>query len=524
MGLSVSVANEPLGNCAASLVFRVRDTGIGMTEAQRTRLFQAFEQADTSITRRYGGTGLGLALSRGLVESMGGRLDAVSRPGRGSEFELRLPLCREAAAGPDSSSVSEVRGTCIRIAGLPPDESERLAAALTHAGASVELLAAEAALSRPLPDRLVLSAQALRQCVFPLPEGVLVFVVGDAEMRAGIAELPPGNLHPIERPLRARHLCVAAAQGEARAAKLFGADKASGARLVGLRILAAEDNALNRLVLADILAREGGRVVFAENGKQLIDLLKHERADAFDLVLMDVQMPEMDGIEATRRLHALAPDLPVIGLTADARPEERARCLAVGMVAHVTKPIDIGILVGTILERVGERCVAPSTAVTANAASARLPETGGKALSQRDMMPDAAVAPIDLPALLAQFNGRRAFVAKLLRVVLDTHADTSQSLRQAAGNRDMRSLAFVAHSLKGACGNVKAVPMQELAARLEEATRNIGDGDPAAVTAEAMALADALDAFAGALKDCIDRLNPETTETPFAEPATGGAS
>ena len=193
---------------------------------------------------------------------MGGRFDAVSRPGRGSEFELRLPLCREAAAGPDSSSVSEVRGTCIRIAGLPPDESEGW-----QPRSRMPAPASNCWLPKPpYRDRCRIgSCSARRRCVsvFSRCRRRARLCRRRRRNACGIAELPPGNLHPISAPARGisalpRHKAKPVQQSSSVPIK------ASGARLVGLRILAAEDNALNRLVLADILAREGGRVVFAE--------------------------------------------------------------------------------------------------------------------------------------------------------------------------------------------------------------------------------------------------------------------
>jgi CheY-like chemotaxis protein len=219
------------------IYFNVIDTGIGMTPEQLARLFSPFEQADASTTRKYGGAGLGLVISRNLANLMGGEIAVDSAPGAGSSFTLRLPLQR-AEAG--------------------------------------------------------LSAQ---------PEAV--------------------------------------AQAEER--------------LAGLRLLAAEDIAVNRLILEDLLTHEGAQVVFAENGQQALGRLEEAGLDAFDAVLMDIQMPVMDGYEAARRILARAPGLPIIGLTAHALAEERDKCLAAGMRDHVTKPIDVELLVTAILGQVNGR-------------------------------------------------------------------------------------------------------------------------------------------------------------------------
>ena len=212
------------------LVFRVADTGIGMSLDQIDKVFAPFEQADNSTTRRFGGTGLGLTITHRIVGLMGGSLHAESRLGEGSTFEVRLP--------------------CVPVDRLTPE------------------------------------------------------------------------------------LAVA-----------VGAEGESGARLAGLRVLVAEDNEVNQMVLEDNLSSEGAEVTLVGNGREAVECVQRRGADAFDLVLMDVQMPVMDGHEATRLLCTLAPELPVIGQTAHALDEERVACLASGMVDRLAKPIDPELLV-----------------------------------------------------------------------------------------------------------------------------------------------------------------------------------
>jgi len=230
------------------LRFSVSDTGLGMTSAQLTRAFEPFEQADGSMTRRFGGTGLGLAICKQLVGLMAGEIRAHSQPGRGSRFEIDLPLV-SAGVDMDQHDIS------------PPQESSPTAGRPTS-------------VSR-----------------------------GD---HAG--------------------------------------------RLAGVRVLAAEDNAGNRSVLEQLLKLEGASVLFAEDGVELVETLEKMTPQAFDVVLMDVQMPRMDGYQATLRLRQLSCDLPVIGVTAHAMAEERAKCLAAGMVEHIAKPIELNLLVRAILQ------------------------------------------------------------------------------------------------------------------------------------------------------------------------------
>ncbi len=232
--VSVSVQRQ-----ADWLVFRIADTGIGMSEAQLAQLFLPFQQADMSATRRFGGTGLGLAISKRILELMGGSIGVESRVDEGSTFEFRLP-CR-----------------------LPED------------GAGVPTAAASAA--RPL------------------------------------------------LPLR------------------------------NVSVLLVEDDPVNQAVLEENLFDDGARVVVAASGTAAVDCVRRAGAAAFDVVLMDLQLPEMDGFEATRRIHELCPDLPVIAQSAHAFSEERARCLEAGMVAHIAKPIDPDEMVQTVLAHIRRR-------------------------------------------------------------------------------------------------------------------------------------------------------------------------
>jgi len=219
-----------LGRANDQLKISVTDSGIGIAPEDLDRLFQPFEQLDGSTTRKFGGTGLGLAISRRLAELMGGGLSVRSVVGRGSTFELSLPLV----------------------------ETDRL------------------------------------------PQ-----------------------------------------QGKADPEQL-------GHRLKGRRILVAEDNELNRFVLEDLLHREGAQVVSVANGRLAVEVMTSDPS-GFDVLLMDVQMPEMDGVEATRRILELVPDLPIIGQTAHAFREEHERCITAGMIAVVTKPIDDDTLIQAIL-------------------------------------------------------------------------------------------------------------------------------------------------------------------------------
>lgn len=242
-----------------------------------------------------------------------------------------------------------------------------------------------------------------------------------------------------------------------------GPPSAAGPRLGSFSVLAAEDVEVNRLILEDLLTQEGAHVVFAENGQQAIERVEEAGAGTFDVVLMDIQMPVMDGYAATRQIHEIAPALPVIGLTAHAMAEERDKCLAAGMVEHITKPINTDLLVAAIRRHVpagpGHKHL-PSAETQTDAD--KLPQQAHHAGGQE----------IDWPALLARYQGRQDFVAKLAATVRDSHADTPGRLRTASEQGDLATIAFVAHNLKGVGGNLMARRIQALASATEAAARN----------------------------------------------------
>ena len=334
------------------LLFRVRDTGIGIAPQHLANLFQPFVQADSSTTRKYGGTGLGLAVSRNLAILMGGDISVSSTPGQGSEFVLHLRL-------PEAAPTTE-------------------------------------------------STQAL----------------------------------PAQ----------------------------SGPRLAGLRVLAADDVDVNQLVLDDLLQTEGAVAQFAADGAAAVSLFERNGRAAFDIVLMDIQMPIMDGYEATRRIHVLAPDMPVIGLTAHAMAEERARCLAAGMADHVTKPVDPDRLVAAILACVSSQVV-PSPVSPAT--------------------PSGPGPMIDHAKLRQRFNQRDAFIAKLFVSAEQSLQSMGDKLRSAAASGDYAAMRLLAHSLKGLAGNLEAARAATLAKRTEDSAR---DGSPEAL-ALAQQLAETAEAF-----------------------------
>lgn len=445
---------------SGALRFRIRDTGVGMSAEVQARLFEPFEQADTSITRRFGGTGLGLVISHRLVGLMGGSLEVDSAPDRGTCMTVRLPLHAERAPatvrpplevtllGFPEAEVAAIRGAApadVRIAGMPED-----GAGLRHA----------------LRVRIV--AESLAPALAGLPGEGPVFVLTVPGGGATGWEASAGPVSSLAWPLRWRHVWRLVGQG--RLAGQGVAPPPPG--LAGMRVLAAEDDAANRLVLQEILALAGARLVVEENGLAACQRLQRDGAEAFDLMITDLQMPVMDGFATAREVRRLAPQLPVIGLSAHVLPEERAHCLAAGMVDLLTKPVSVDVLLAALAQQVPEY---PSPSPVSRHARA----LGGE--SDRGL--------VDWRRLERCFARGEGFVAQLLATVKADAAPLPAALRAAAAAGDDATLVHISHRVAGMAANLMAGRLHEEARRVESAAR---EAFPAGRD-EVLALADRLE-------------------------------
>jgi PAS domain S-box-containing protein len=457
----------------------VSDTGPGLTEEQKSRLFRPFSQADASMTRRFGGTGLGLSISRRLVELMGGRIDVETQPGAGATFwlEIELPV---GAGEPDALPVPvALEGLSVLVVDdhavnrqiierqLAPFGCEVVTAADAASGAAAWRAQAGRGkapalvlLDHDLPDRTgpELAAQLRAE-----PGGALVPIVLMTSLnyrrRGGMAD----GLHDrvMTKPVKRAALleCIRELVGKARRA----AQPVTGSRetLAGLRVLLAEDNVVNQRLAVRLLSKLGARVRVAGNGLEAIACLN---AEAFDVVLMDCQMPELDGYEASRRIRAgaagaRAAALPIVALTAHALAGDRERCLEAGMDRYLTKPIDPGAL-RACLEQLG---------------AAGEPR-------EADGPPPHAATVLDEAALLQQADGDAAFVAQLLAIFATSTQDSITALLDAASRCDLAQVAQAAHAVKGAALGVHATGLAAAAANLERRARN-GECEPSDVEA-----------------------------------------
>jgi signal transduction histidine kinase/DNA-binding response OmpR family regulator len=365
--VSIAVVRQTDRN--VELVTWVRDTGIGMTEAEQAHLFESFSQADSSITRRFGGTGLGLAISKALAQKMGGGIAVESRPGSGSTFSFNVILHR-----PDRRmtprAVEALRDRRVLVVDDDPIARELLAATLrgwslnvAEATSGTSALAAiRDAAAAGAPFELVLMdwkmpgqngievATAIRAGAAKPPIVIMVSAFGRADVfeaakRAGIESFLVKPVEPALLLETIQSLFTVPAGSRETAAP---ADAPAG-QLAGSHVLVAEDNAINQQIVEHLLQRLGVTVEFAANGREAVDAVMANYL-RFDAVIMDVQMPVMDGLEATRliRRNIDATELPIIAMTAHAMESERQLCLDAGMNDHLTKPVDPKSLTRTL--------------------------------------------------------------------------------------------------------------------------------------------------------------------------------
>ncbi len=378
-------AGPASGEPQVQVHFRIKDTGIGIADEKMPGLFQMFSQADSSTTRRYGGTGLGLAISRRLVELMGGEIGAESEVGRGSTFWFTVPM--EAAGLHEivDSPPPELRHCRVLVVddlavnrqalvrqmaawGVECAERDGAAAALdalreaASAGRPFHLLITDHLM--PGMDGVQLAAEIRRD---PLLRSLKMILLSSGSQRRDLAGFHRAGfaacmLKPVARPRQLLQVLSTVLKGigrspdSAKAPPSQASESGAEQRFPGLRVLLAEDNLVNQRLASAMLERLGCRVQIVGNGREAVAAVGVRE---FDLVLMDCQMPEMDGWEATRQIRSAgrARPVPIVALTAGALPGDRERCLASGMDDYLAKPFRREDL-ETVLERFAARVAA----------------------------------------------------------------------------------------------------------------------------------------------------------------------
>ncbi len=491
----VSIRLQQLEEHAAVLRVDVRDTGIGLTPPQRSKLFQAFTQADTSTTRHHGGTGLGLTISKRLVEMMEGEIDLVSEAGVGSTFffTARFGL---AAVPRDSLPVpQQFDGLRVLVVDDNPSAREIFVSMLTALGfearavfggvLAIGAVAQARAEGRPyglvlmdwkMPGMNGLDTLAGIRADAAGTDATPACIMVTAFHREALLEAARQRELPLDgvlnKPVSASTLLdqisfvFGGVTGQSRKTQRQSSYRDDERALRGAWLLLVEDNEVNQEVAQHILNDAGIRVDIASNGA--IALAKIEE-NAYDGVLMDCQMPVMDGYQATRKLRQdpRYSNLPVIAMTANAMVGDKEKCLDAGMNDFIAKPIDVAQLFGTLARWIAPATPQEMTAVVAQP-EAELP----------------VIAGLKMAEAMRRVGGNATLMRKLLDRFVETQFDAMQRIVAAIENNQLETAIREAHTLKGLAGNIGAGGLADSAARVEHLL-SLGshDGLPQALAA-----------------------------------------
>ena len=532
----IAIGVEQLNESEVTLQFAVRDTGIGMTPEEQARLFQAFSQADTSTTRKYGGTGLGLTISQRLVTMMGASIEVESNPDVGStfSFSVSLPWRSQSEVAVDHSELDledmrvlvvddnltarEILREIVSSLGLRVDAADGGQAALKLAGEARQSGDPYTVVlmdwRMPGMDGVDTTRALLEEELLGGTHTVLmVTAYGQAEAADAGKDLPISNY--LTKPVNGSTLldAILVAQGREsisrRRRKLRQDDQESAARLAGARILLVEDNEINQELALELLTSAGIQVDVANNGEEALASLA---ARSFDGVLMDIQMPVMDGYTAARHIRDQQQfaDLPVIAMTANALVGDREKALDAGMNDHIAKPLNVAEMFATMA-----RWITPSHSASDKAAA-----------HSEDMQVDhlPPIANVNLAAGLATCNGNQTLYRKLLLQFGASYRSFGPDFEQASRGKDQGAPRRLAHTLKGVAASIGAERTATAALALEEACSQ--QIEPTHITLATQDVLDALAPVLDAIEACRSQLegkpDPAVSSTTAASETLDG--
>jgi signal transduction histidine kinase/DNA-binding response OmpR family regulator/HPt (histidine-containing phosphotransfer) domain-containing protein len=488
------------------LQFSIEDTGIGISLEQSKRLFAPFTQVESSTTRKYGGTGLGLAISKGLVEMMGGTIWVESELSKGTTFHFTAELGRQ----PEEKEKvlvfpPDIRG--LKILVVDDNQASRavMFSMMESLGFEVESASSGEEALEILRENLVKENPfklVLMDWKMPGMNGItvsemlkkdprfaeltIILMTGfghEEEMkRAEAVGIEAFLFKPIKLSVLFDTIMEVFGQKRKtlfpRTRQIVSKELLDMERFRGVRVLLVEDNVINQKVAVEMLTQAGVRVEVANNGKEALERLGIDQKDgqcsmadefSFDVVLMDVQMPRMDGFEATRLIRGepRLKELPIIAMTAHAMKGDRELCIEAGMDDYITKPINPSALFSSLKRRIKpkEKPVVKGTSFQSMAFPVQ--SYGGSMVKIGDSKPD--LTAIDLDECLRRLGGNEKLLRKILNDFLVLYSDTVHEIREALHKQDMEAARKLVHALKGTAANISANPLRTASLELEMA-------------------------------------------------------
>jgi len=465
---------------SASIQFSIKDTGIGITEEQLTKLFQPFTQADASTTRKYGGTGLGLAISKNLVDLMSGDIWAESEIGVGSTFFFTVKInVADKEQFKHYKNTFEKWGKKVLLVDDMEESREIIGSMLAEMSLDVVMSSsgeeAIAILEKTKEDNcfdLVImdwkmpgmdgieTARRIKKlfAIGKAPAIVLItaYTSEGVQEKAKQIGLLEDVLYKPVMPSLLFNAIIHVCDKEGIEIISAGSEKENDIeylpQLRDIRILLVEDNEINREMAQEILQEAGLKVTIANNGREAVDMVK---TNAYDIVLMDIQMPIMDGYDATREIRKdpIFAELPIIAMTANASLSDQEKCFQAGMNGHVAKPIDIDKLFQTIAHWLKKEQGTIQGKTTHGISASH--SSKNKAVTENTIMiPD--LAGIDVQTGLSRLGGNQKFYCELLVKFHKNHKHAIKEIRYALDHDDFKTAERLAHTIKGAAGNIGA--------------------------------------------------------------------
>ncbi len=473
------------------LRFSVTDTGVGINEEKLDSLFQAFNQVDSSITRRYGGSGLGLTICKRLVDLMHGDIEVESRLGRGSTFSFTARLERGARKKATQLLVpKDLRGKRVLVVDDNPTVSRILEATLKSlffrvtvaASGAAALVELEQGVDDDDPFRLVLvdwqmpGMDGITTCrqilnnskIKETPALVMVTAYGREEVLHRIEQIPIDAY--LFKPVSASTLydTIMSVFGRdakcrtGRRRKTFTDEQLT--QVAGARVLVAEDNEINQQVARELLENWQIRVTMVGNG---LEAVRKAKEHLYDLVYLDIQMPEMDGFAACHEIRQLEPyrRIPIVAMTAHAMVGDQAKSLAAGMDDHITKPLEPEELLANLVKWIkpGQR---PRSADENHEIPFGRPDRRRAAAMEDNELPDG-VPGLDTADGLQRVGGNQHLYRQLLRDFLRDNRDTLSRLATEVSETGPQAAVQLVHTLKGVAGTLGADGVQKAAQNLE---------------------------------------------------------